>query len=54
MIAIDEPTLPPGAVNPAEFVIDLVSIDHESQMQAMKDLRLRRLRIEVGGTIGKP
>lgn len=31
-----------GAVNPAEFVIDLVSIDHESQTQAMKD----RLRIE--------
>ena len=32
--------LPPwGAVNPAEFVIDLVSIDHESQTQAMKDVR---------------
>lgn len=29
-------------VNPAEFAIDLVSIDHESQTQAMKD----RLRIE--------
>ena len=28
-----------GAVNPAEFVIDLVSIDHESQTQAMKDVR---------------
>ena len=24
-------------VNPAEFAIDLVSIDHESQTQAMKD-----------------
>lgn len=31
-------------MNPAEFVIDLVSIDHESQTQAMKDhLRIEKL-----------
>jgi len=37
----------PG-MNPAEFVIDLVSIDHESQTQAMK-VQLQGKQVNPGG-----